>query len=114
MKNILHHGNGEFWGTGATGGFSKNRPYKVRLLHTNFWTSNSGPKLEIWAHLGTKIAITFFFFFPRLEANFLSQIVQKRETRLSRPFFLVPGIIFAAIMVKIVSEKNTCRDRSSL
>jgi len=47
-----------------------------------------------------------FLLFFRLEADFLSQIVQKRGPRLSIPFFLVLGIIFAAIMVKTRQKKT--------
>jgi hypothetical protein len=45
--------------------FFKNRPYNKRIPYANFWTQNLGPKLEIYAHLGTKIAITFSFFLFR-------------------------------------------------
>ena len=72
--------------------FFKNRSYELLFLHTKFWTQNLGPKIEIQAHLGTKIAITFFNFFC-LEAVFYWSMV----------------IIFCGDQRKNVPEKNTCR-----
>ena len=104
--------------TGDCGGkklnviFFKNRLYKLRFLHTNFWTENSGPKLEIYAHLGTNIAITFSKNW--LISCFLSQIVQKRETRLFRPFVLVHGDHFGGGYGKKRDWKNTCRNTTKV
>jgi hypothetical protein len=70
----------------------RKRPIQITNSSYNFWTQNLGPKLGIQAHLGTKIAITFSPP-PPFRGWFWSQIVQKRGTRLPRPFFRVMGNI---------------------